>query len=183
MSHTSDFSRAMDFVIEWEGREGEVTRDTGGWTKYGISLRFLRQARLDLDRDGDVDKDDVLWVDYKAACDIYYRYFWQLGCSALPWPVNLVVFDAAVNCSPRRSARWLQRAINRQLPHDPLIEDGVIGPKTLHRLNQTDLKELVKAALQFRLEYYQDLGRHPKHAPFLEGWKNRVEDLKEEVLR
>lgn len=39
----SDFSRAQSFTAQWEGGLSEHPADPGGITKYGVSLRWLRE--------------------------------------------------------------------------------------------------------------------------------------------
>ena len=50
MSH---FDTAIKKVLKHEGGYVDHKNDPGGATKYGISLRFIRQSNTDLDLDGD----------------------------------------------------------------------------------------------------------------------------------
>lgn len=83
----SDFARCLAFVLKWEGGD-KVTRDPhdpGGTTKYGISQRA--HPTLDIER-----------LTAVQAAGIYETAYWKpAGADILPWPLNLCVFDCAVN--------------------------------------------------------------------------------------
>lgn len=80
----SDFDRAVDFVLELEGRD-RLVNDSGGLTKWGISSN----AHPDV---------DILSLTREQAVEIYRTEYWdECGCDAYAWPTNLVIFDAAVN--------------------------------------------------------------------------------------
>jgi len=87
----------------------------------------------------------------------------------LPAPVDLAVFDAAVNVGPGRSAKWLQRAVG-------VDADGILGPGTLAAVAVPDPKALASAVVELRMQYYETLG-----GPFLQGWLNRARALEERV--
>ena len=90
-----DFERAIAFVIKHEGGYVNNPNYTGGETNYGISKRAYPAQ----------DIKNLTEADAKA---IYKKDYWEkCDCDALPWPMNLAVLDAAVNCGPRRAMNWL----------------------------------------------------------------------------
>jgi len=118
-----DFERAMEFVFRWEGGYINDPDDPGGETHWGISKRAYPMLDIkDLTRD--------------EARDIYRSSYWErAGCGALPWPLNLVVFDTAVNMGVGRARDFLSRTSYWQ---DYIIERidyyaRVLGSKTYLR--------------------------------------------------
>ena len=101
----------------WRGNnEGRERRRIGAGrclgTKYGISAAAY--PRLDI---AALDLDD--------ARAIYRRDYWdRVQGDALPPPLALLVFDAAVNNGVGRAVRWLQLAAG-------VKADAVVGPATL----------------------------------------------------
>jgi len=92
-----DFERAMEFVFRWEGGYVFDPADPGGETHWGISRRAY--PMLDIK---DLTKDD--------AKDIYRSRYWdRAGCGELLWPLNMVVFDTAVNMGVSRARDFLSR--------------------------------------------------------------------------
>lgn len=113
------------------GREGGFVNDPddpGGATKYGVTIHTMRRLRLDLDRDGDVDIQDVRALSYEQAVDIFTRhYFDKPRIGLLPEPLQASVFDMYVNAGSN-AVKILQRLM-RQFGH-PLAVDGMLGPVT-----------------------------------------------------
>ncbi len=67
-------------VIANEGVEGDSfaddPSDSGGPTNWGITLTTLEKLGIDLDKDGDVDVDDLKQVDRSLAIDILVKYYY-----------------------------------------------------------------------------------------------------------
>ena len=64
--------------------------------------------------------------------------------------LDFATFDWAVNSGPGRPARVLQSLVGAK-------EDGVIGPKTMARIKDTDSVILINALAKNRAEYYRSL--------------------------
>ncbi len=93
----TDLEQALDFVMRWEGGYTRDPHDPGGETKWGIS----RRAYPNLDIKG-LTRDE--------AAGIYRRDYWdRAGCAGLPSPLDLVVFDTAVNTGVERALEFLSR--------------------------------------------------------------------------
>ena len=101
MQNVNDFRKAMEFVAlhEWGNRkDGGYTNnpvDPGGETKYGISKRAH-------------PNEDIKNLTPERALAIYDEEYWtKAGCDSIPFPLNVVVFDSAVNCGVGMSRLWL----------------------------------------------------------------------------
>lgn len=162
------FYRAFHFVLVSEGGTNNDPVDRGGLTNWGISQK--QYPKLNIEN-----------LSLSTARDIYYTDYWLRNkCDQMNPDLGVIVFDSSVNCGQASGAKWVQRACNK-LGSD-LIEDGVIGSKTLHELykySQFDIQELVLAS---RLRRYVNLlSSHPKQVRFIKGWISRVSNLLEFV--
>jgi lysozyme family protein len=170
---SADLQRALEFVMKVEGGYTNDPVDRGGATNKGILQRVY-----DIYRKAEglrpADVRDILNVEVE---EIYRDAYWQEGdCGRLPWPVNLVHFDACVNTGVTQAARFLQRSVGAE-------PDGRIGPKTLEALRVALEKHapvaLAERLLRRREPFYKRLAVvDPSQERFLQGWLNRVEKLK-----
>jgi lysozyme family protein len=135
----SQFKEGFQFVLKWEGGYVDDPDDPGGQTKYGISKAAYPHLNI----------PELKMID---AVYIYYEDYWaKAGCSELDYPLNIVVFDTAVNCGVGRATHWLKKAKN---VHD---------------------------YLDIRKQHYLNLAESPRFRKYLRGWLNRLNDLKKLV--
>lgn len=107
-----NFDRAFEHVVGVEGGYVNDPRDPGGETRYGISKRAY-------------PNEDIRNLTLDRAKQIYWRDYWDAcKCDSIPSPLNLYVFDAAVNQGISVAIRVLQGVLG-------LTQDGIIGPKTI----------------------------------------------------
>lgn len=152
----SNFIKAVDVVLHHEGGYVNHPNDPGGETIYGIS----RRSHPDVWRNGRPTIED--------AKRIYHRDYWlPIKADALPLPIALMVFDAAVNAGNRQAARFLQRALR-------IHDDGIIGPTTLAAANRADTRTLVISIAAERNLFNSGL---KNWGSFGLGWSRRVVDV------
>ena len=170
---STPFERALDFVLEVEGGYTNDSVDRGGATNKGILQRvYDRYRKAEGLRPADVRH--ILNIEVE---EIYRDNYWLEGdCDRLPWPVNLVHFDACVNTGVTQAARFLQRSAGAE-------PDGRIGPKTMEALRSLLTRETPLAVAERLLRRREPLYRRlvqvdPSQKRFLQGWLNRVEKLK-----
>lgn len=141
------WEKAIQFVLKWEGGLSNDKDDPGGLTIYGICARSYPN---------DVQKMYELWKANKKeeakkiAIDIYKKNYWdKSGCDNLPYPLDIIVFDTAVNMGVG-TAQGILKASQK----DPLLY------------------------ILLRIKRYRDIAlANPKSAKFFLGWINRVVDL------
>lgn len=151
------FDRCFEVLIGHEGGYVDHARDPGGRTKYGISQRSY-------------PKEDIRAMTLDRAKEIYRADFWdKCRCDDLPPPLALIVFDAAVNCGPARSVRWLQKAVGAKA-------DGAFGPGTLAavKAKHDRVAAVCAEALAARFMYQAAL---PTWDVFGLGWARRIVSL------
>ncbi|MBB5222168.1 lysozyme family protein [Amaricoccus macauensis] len=145
-------------IVRREGGFVNDPDDPGGATKHGVTLGTLRRLGIDLDRDGDVDVDDVKALTPARAAQIYVRhYFREPGIDRLPEPLQPSVFDMQVNAG-QNAVKILQRLMAAF--GLPLADDGVVGPVTARTVARGMAKaphHLVDAYGIARRNYYYRL--------------------------
>lgn len=147
-----NFDLAFDKLIGHEGGYVNDARDPGGETKFGISKRSY-------------PTEDIAGMTLMHAREIYRRDFWDaIRADEMPDAVRFDLFDAAVNSGVRQSIRWLQRSAN-------VIDDGVIGPKTLLAVRIADPQRLSRRFNGHRLQYMASLGTWSTYG---RGWARRI---------
>jgi hypothetical protein len=94
-----DFDRCVAIVVALEGGD-KVVVDSGGVTKYGISSRAHPTV-------------DVRNLTLEQAKEIYRTEYWEeTGCDGEGWPMNLVIFDCAVNQGVGEAKRVAAEALD-----------------------------------------------------------------------
>lgn len=164
---------ALAFVLRWEGGYVNHPNDPGGATNKGVTQRtydawLLRQGR---------PRQPVAQIADDEVHAIYEADYWLAArCDQLPAPLDLVVFDTAVNMGVGRAVRFLQHAVGER-------DDGEFGPLTREAVLAADPREAARTFCDRREWYYGELVRkNGKLAVFLNGWLNRLNALRREAL-
>lgn len=116
-------------IVAREGGYVNDPDDPGGATNYGVTIRTLKRLGIDVDRDGDVDGEDVRRLGSSQAVEIFLKhYFDGPGLGGLPAELQASVFDMYVNAGAN-AVKILQRLLNQM--GQSIAVDGVLGPKSL----------------------------------------------------
>ena len=152
------FERALEIVLESEGRYSNDPTDPGGETKFGISKREYPEI-------------DIPNLTREQAIEIYRRDYWDAcRCSELPHGLDLAVFDSAVNQGTRTAIRILQQAAG-------VTTDGIVGPVTLKAVQQP---WMIQEVLARRMYAYAMI---PQIHRFGLGWYRRVAKVAEAAFK
>lgn len=155
----TDFEKAFALVIGAEGGYSNDSRDPGGETNFGITKR-------------DHSDVDIRALTQAAAGAIYQKEYWMpANCDALPWPLNAMVFDAAVNQGVGVAVRMLQKSVGT-------VQDGLLGQNTIAAIRKSDLKELCALYLADRALRYTGTRNFDIYG---RGWLKRLFKLASEV--
>lgn len=189
-----NFSTAHKFTLAWEGGETDDAADHGGFTKFGVSLKFLQdlaaesQANRDtLERMGvilPVTRNTIRNLTESLAASLFRWQMWDaLKLDLIPLRPAIVIYDAAVNSGPRQSVLFAQRGYNACVTYgQPLDVDGMLGPATRKALKLADTDKILMAMLDQREAFYQRIAdKDVSQEVFLHGWLNRVDDLRRYV--
>lgn len=172
----SKFEDAIDQTLKNEGGLSNNKNDPGGITKYGISLRFLKECGIDINNDGAIDSKDVVNLTVPQAVKLYKLYFWEKSKIFLIDNQVLAnkVFDLSVNMGGKQAIKLLQEALNMHVTPQ-LVKDGIIGQNTLKAIDNISMHVLMgDYILCAKLFYEQLVAQKPNLQIFLDGWLRRA---------
>ncbi|MFQ5736746.1 MAG: glycosyl hydrolase 108 family protein [Thermodesulfobacteriota bacterium] len=99
-----NFERAMDFIFRWEGGISDNPSDPGGLTILGLASRYHAEEVAQMSR---VSMAEAR----KIAKKVYRREYWdRCGCDDLPFPLDVIVMDTAVNMGEYPARKLLERS-------------------------------------------------------------------------
>lgn len=156
-----NFDTAFQHVLKHEGGYVHHPMDPGAATNMGITEAVARRVGY---------KGAMQDLSVELAKRIYLEEYWKpVRAEELPPAVRYAVFDAAVNSGVRQSVLWLQRALG-------VLDDGVLGPRTLAAANAANPDALRARLISQRLRFLTNLNTF---GAFGRGWTRRCCDIME----
>lgn len=150
----ADLKAAMAYTHPWEKGFCNNPDDPGGATLDGYTLGTLQGfgRDYDLDRDGDVDVDDLLKLGPAEKEAIARKRYWR-GDGLVSQDVATKVYDIGFNCGVGVGTLVLQRAII-QVQGPVIVADGDFGPKTEAAANAADPVAILAAMCRIQEDRY-----------------------------
>lgn len=147
MKNNSIFSKALKFVLKWEGGYVNDPIDRGGATNKGITQRtynkWLKAHCL--------PEKDVKFITNEEVEKIYFQYYWlEANCHNMTDIFAVLCFDSAVNHGVGRVKQFLEAA-EYKYP-----------------------EKFIEARKNF---YLRIVEKNPSQRKYLNGWMNRIEKL------
>ena len=170
------FEKALKVVLEHEGYLSNDRFDKGGLTKWGISLRFLEDESIDVDGDGEVDREDIMHLTQTEADNIYFKYFWINNHydRISNEKVAIKIFDIAVNTGSARAHKLLKKALNDVI-YGRITVDRHLDDDTMQIVNLVEPVVLLDALRKEQAQFYLDIIKMtPSYAKFKKGWLVRA---------
>ena len=155
-------SDVFAFVLQEEGGATYTNdpRDSGGPTKYGVTLATLRKFMTN----PGLTANDVRDMTLDTATAIFETNYWNLcQCDSLPPGIDSSVADMAYNAGVDRAVRFLQQAVG-------VDADGDLGPISMGAIRDADPATVVGTYATICTNFY--LGLHNR--TYQKGWLNRV---------
>lgn len=180
----ADFNEAVRKTLGVEGGYSNRKSDRGGKTNLGITQGLLLEA---ISR-GVVPPMRIEDLTEPQAVKIYRFFFWdELGLDGMDSQIVAEeIFDTAVNMGPTSAVRILQRALRLGDYTHRVVVDGILGPKTLERVNEVtcsskDEDTLFKALNVLQgARYIEICERYPDQIENLRGWLDKRVVMKPE---
>lgn len=159
-----NFERCIARVLEHEGGYSRLRADPGNWTGGKVGIGELKGTKYGIAANTypTLDIERLTLADAKA---IYRRDFWMPArCDDVPDVLRFQLLDAAVNHGIGRALKLLQRSLG-------VVEDGVIGPRTLAAMRAVEPNDLALRFIAVRIQFYTDLRDFDV---FGRGWTRRM---------
>jgi len=180
------FQQAIDFVLKHEGGLTNDKDDPGGITNFGISLRFLENANIDINGDKKIDSLDITTLTKEQAIALYKKEFWDKHNinDIKNLQVAKKLLDMSVNLGANTAIKLFQESVNSICPSymTHLQEDGILGNKTISRVNLL-INDLLRPNFLLNVyiskitdHYYNLVLANAKLGKFLKGWMRRAYD-------
>ncbi len=169
---TDRFGECLDYILLAEGGYSSRKADRGGPTNYGVT-QYTYDSWLSKHRH---PIRHVKYIEMWEVRSVYDEGYWEpVKCRLLGAPMDLVMFDSAVQHGPGRAAMMLQEAVGA-------VQDGKIGPKTLAALaaceSRIGKRETIRAFIEIREAFYaQIIANDASQEENKRGWANRVRKL------
>lgn len=146
--------------------------DSGGATNAGITQRTYDKFR----KTRGLSVQPVIRIAREEVEEIYKEGYWKASRAAfLAWPLNLAVFDTAVNFGPGRSNQFVAKALG-------LKASTKWSPEASNRIHGADPCELALKIVEQRIAWrHKRVAEKPSQQKFLKGWLRRDEALRKEI--
>lgn len=177
----SRFDDVLKTTLGFEGGYSNNPNDKGGETNLGITAGTYARAM----KAGLVAGKSVKDLTRYEAARIYHDFYWKASrCDLLPEPLDLLVFDSAVNHGVGGAGKLFQRALNTM--GASLTVDGSIGPKSwaaltelLEEGKQIAVKGLCGCYMMHRAKFFADIvSANRSQKEFIFGWiRLRIAEL------
>lgn len=162
-----NFDQCLAAVLHHEGGFVNHPKDPGGMTNLGVTKRVWEEWV-----GHEVDEKAMRALTPEVVGPMYKKKYWdKVKGDDLPTGLDMAVFDLAVNSGPGRAAKMLQSVLN-------VPEDGMIGPKTLEKIANIEVLQLIKFYNAQRLSFLQAL---PTWETFGKGWGRRVAEVSKDA--
>ena len=160
----ADYTKLIPFIKKWEGGFGNHPKDKGGATNKGVTLATYRMVY-----DKNKTVDDLKNMTDKEWEHIFKVFFWD------KWKGDCIKNQSVANILV--DWYWMSGNIGVKKVQElfGLKVDGIVGSKTLGKINSVDGEWLFKRIWELRLNYYNKIVKNnPSQKVFLQGWLNRL---------
>ena len=167
----ADIKNIIPLIQRWEGKFSNDDNDAGGDTMMGITMRtfisYRKKKGLPLPTIGDLK--DISPDEWEAVLKLFFWDKWQADQINNQSIANILV-DWLWN-----SGSWGIKIPQRILG---LVEDGIVGYKTLYSINTANQKGLFQDIKKAREQFFWDIVKNnPTQQKFINGWLNRLADF------
>lgn len=156
------------FIKKWEGSKCVCLEgDPGGLTCSGVTIGTYRQHFGQ-----DKTENDLRNMTEKEWIYIFKKsFYWPVKADQIKnWSLALLITDISYMSGAKTTIKKVQKAIGTDA-------DGIVGPKTLHILNEFPEDSFYKI-VNMRKKWLEAIViKNPKQQRFLKGWLNRLNSI------
>lgn len=169
-----NFEACATVTLAYEGGFTIDKRDPGNWTGGKVGKGVLKGTNFGIAANTYPDLD-IRNLTKAQAIQLYRGRYWDgVSGDALPFGVDLVVYDYGVNSGPSRGVKALQKAVGAPV-------DGKPGATTISKTAQaaSDGKRVIQTICASRLAFMQGLSTWNT---FKRGWSSRVANVEAKAV-
>lgn len=169
----ANINKLVPIIFKWEGGWSNHKDDKGGATNCGITLSTWKSQGYDKDKDGDIDVNDLKLVTKQDVIDLLKKNYWNR------WKADTINNQSIANLLV--DWVWNSGVHGIKIPQRILsvTVDGLVGSKTIDKLNKSNQETLFNKLKQARMEFFINITKNDKsQLVFLKGWLNRLNDFK-----
>lgn len=163
----ADYKKLKPIILKWEGGWANVPGDKGGCTMRGVTIATFRRYYGKSKTCGDLRRlTDTQW-DY-----VFVNGYWN------KWRASDIKNQSIANLLV--DWYWTSGVYGIKYPQRVLgvVDDGIVGPKTIAAINNyPDQEELFEKLWNRRKKHFESIAKG-SNAKFLRGWLNRLSDFK-----
>ncbi len=149
--------------------------DSGGATKYGLTVDDLEEYNLDVTGDGKIDWHDVHDLTSDQASMILKKLYWDFmkADSINNQSLAMYIVDGGLNQGRILIAKYVQAILG-------VTVDGLFGQKTINAINMLNDPSILFNSLKSKriVRYDAIVKNKPSQQKFYKGWMNRVNAIK-----
>jgi len=166
----ADFKLYFPLEEKFEGTAFEnVAGDSGGATKFGLTVDDLHEFGVDYTGDHIIDWHDVQALTAPNASLILKKLYWDFMQADYITNQSLAeyIVDSGLNQGRILIAKYVQTILN-------VTADGHFGSVTISCINKANQADLFKQLHDRRMQRYNAIvAGNPSQAKFIKGWTNR----------
>lgn len=169
-----NIQKLAKFILSFEGGYVNDPADAGGATNKGVTIATWKSQGYDKNGDGKIDVKDLKLISDQDAINVvmkpHYWNRWKADKINDEWLAYLLVDWV-----------WGSGAygITKVQKYLGVVNDGIVGPKTLAALNALDPKKAFQDIWKIREQYlYSIVKNRPANKKFLNGWLRRLRAMK-----
>ena len=160
--------KLMPFILKWEGGYICDKDDLGGATNKGITLNTFRHYY----------GQNKTVEDLKNLSTAHWLYIFKEGFWNR-WKADEIKSQSVANIL----VDWLWASgiygISRVQRYLGLTVDGIVGEKTISKINSENPKSLFNEIKLLRLSFIEEICKsRPQNNKFKQGWINRINAIK-----
>lgn len=151
-------------LLRWEGGFVNDPDDAGGATNKGVTIATFRKFY----------GEDATIEQLKRITDDQWMHIFKVGY----WD-KYKADDIKDQSIANLCVDWLYNsgitAIKRVQKIVGVVDDGIVGPKTIEAINTKASRSLFYQIRAARIAFVETIARNkPSQRKFLQGWKNRI---------
>lgn len=163
-----NFKECLDLVLKSEGGFVNHPSDPGGMTNLGVTKRVWEEYT-----GHEADEKTMRGLTPEKVAPLYEQRYWR-PCygEVLFRGLDFLCFSFGVNAGCGRSVKLLQQSLG-------VVPDGIIGPRVMQKLRESNIADVIKGFSESRREYYRSL---KNFSVFGKGWLSRTDNEEKEAL-